>query len=107
MAINFKYKIPKNLLPLVNEVIPDYGMDYIYGIMPEELSGQLKHCSLYMVCEFESVNGSEDIWREPIAIVALNEFNALETYNKYVKKNNGSVLCEIVNRCDNLKVEPC
>ena len=106
MAIKFKYKIPENLLPLVRQTVVDYGSDYIYGFVPEDLSGQLKHCSLYMVCDFESTDGV-DIWREPVAIVGYNEINAIETYTKNTNKTNGSVLCEILNRCDNIKVEAC
>lgn len=106
MAIRFKYRIPENLQPLVDKTISDYGLDYLYGLMPEGLSGQLRHCSLYMICEFESINGL-DVWRNPVAVVGQNEVDAMETYVKNMKKENGSVLCEIVNRCDNIKVEPC
>ena len=106
MAIRFKYKIPDNLLPLVNETVADYGLDYLYGLMPEELSNQLRHCSLYMICEFDFIDGMQ-LWRNPVAVVGYNEINAMETYAKNMKKENGSVLCEIVNRCDSIKVEPC
>ena len=106
MTVKFKFKIPENLQPLVNQTVANYGFDYIYGLMPKELAGQLRHCSMYMICEFESVNGAE-VWTNPIAIVAYNEVDAMETYVRNIKKENGSVLCEIVNRCDNIKVEPC
>lgn len=105
MAIRFKYRIPENLQPLVNQTIVDYGLDYVYGIMPEELAGQLRHCSLYMICEFESINNIQ-IWRNPIAVVGYNEVDAMETYVKNMHKENGSVLCEIINRCDKIIVEP-
>lgn len=105
-AIKFKYKIPENLLPLVNQTIVNYGLDYLYGLMPRELAGQLRHCSLYMICEYESSNGIS-IWSNPVAVVGYNEVNAMETYVRNTNKENGSVLCEIVNRCDNIKVEPC
>lgn len=105
MVIKFKYKIPENLQPLVNQTIVDYGLDYLNGIMPKELAGQLRHCSLYMICEYENVNGLQ-IWRNPMAVVGQNEVNAMETYVRNTGKENGSVLCEIVNRCDNIKVEP-
>lgn len=104
MAIKFKYRIPENLQPLVSRTVVDYGYDYIIGYMPEELAGQLRHCSLYMICEFEMVNNTQ-IWRNPIAVVGQNEVNAMETYVRNTKKENGAVLCEIVNRCDNIKVE--
>lgn len=105
MAIKFKYRIPENLQPLVDQTIVNYGLDYVYGFMPEELAGQLRHCSLYMICEYENINGLQ-IWKNPMAVVAHNEVGAMETYVKNTKKENGSVLCEIVNRCDNIKVEP-
>ena len=106
MAIRFKYRIPENLLPLVNQTVVNYGYDYVYGLMPEELIGQLRHCSLYMICEFEYIDGRQ-VWQNPIAVVAHNEVEAMETYVRNMKKENGSVLCEIVNRCDTIKVEPC
>ena len=106
MAIKFKYKIPDNLLPLIDKTVADYGLDYLYGIMPKALVSQLRHCSLYMICEFEFINGMQ-VWRNPVAIVGSNEVDAMETYVKNTKKENGSVLCEIINRCDNIKVEPC
>ena len=105
MAIKFKYKIPSNLQSLVDKTVADYGLTYLYGIMPDELLGELRHCSLYMICEFEYSNGIQ-IWRNPMAIVGHNEVNAMETYVKNTGKENGSVLCEIVNRCDNIKVGP-
>jgi hypothetical protein len=106
MAIKFKYTLPANLQPLVDKTVVDYGLNYVYGLMPEDLTGQLKHCSLYMICELEFINNMQ-VWRNPIAVVGNNEFNAMETYVKNTGKENGSILCEIVNRCDNIVVEPC
>lgn len=106
MAVKFKYKIPENLQPLVDNTVADYGLEYLYGLMPEELVSQLRHCSLYMICEYENINGLQ-IWRNPVAVVGPNEQSAMETYVRNIHKENGSVLCEIVNRCDNLKVEAC
>lgn len=106
MAVKFKYRISENLLPLVSQTVVNYGLDYLYGLMPEGLAGQLRHCSLYMICEYENINGLQ-VWKNPIAVVGYNEVDAMETYVKNTKKENGSVLCEIVNRCDNIKVEPC
>ena len=106
MAVKFKYRIPENLQPLVDKTVVDYGLNYVYGLMPEELAGQLRHCSLYMICEYEN-NNNFQVWRNPVAIVAPNEISAMETYVRNTHKENGSVLCEIVNRCDNIKVEAC
>lgn len=106
MVIKFKYRIPENLKPLVDTTVVDYGYDYLYGLMPEGLANQLKHCSLYMICEFESIQGV-GVWRNPIAVVGNNEFSAMETYTLTTHKHNGSILCEIVNRCDKIKVQKC
>lgn len=106
MAIKFKYRIPENLQPLVDQTVADYGLNYLYGLMPEELVGQLRHCSLYMICEFEYINGLE-VWKNPVAVVGQNEVQAMETYAQNMNKDNGSVLCEIINRCDKITVEPC
>jgi hypothetical protein len=106
MAIKFKYRIPENLQPLVDQTVADYGLNYLYGLMPEELVGQLRHCSLYMICEFEYINGLE-VWKNPVAVVGQNELRAMETYAENMHKDNGSVLCEIINRCDKITVEPC
>ena len=104
-AIKFKYRIPENLQPLVNQTISNYGSNYLNGLIPADLSGQLRHCSLYMICEYESINGV-NVWTNPVAVVGSNEVNAMETYVRNTGKENGSVLCEIVDRCDNIKVEP-
>ena len=105
-AIKFKYRLPEVLQPLVAQTVVNYGLDYVYGLMPKDLAGQLRHCSLYLICEMDFNNG-QDVWTNPIAIVGTNEFNAMETFVRNTGKENGSVLCEIVNRCDNIKVEPC
>ena len=104
--VKFRYRLPEHLQPLVNQTVMNYGQNYLNGIMPRSLAGQLRHCSLYMICEFESNNGI-DVWTNPMAVVGTNEVDAMETYVRTTGKENGSVLCEIVNRCDNIKVEPC
>lgn len=106
MAMKFKYTLPANLQPLVDQTVVDYGFDYVYGLLPEEIAGDLRHCSLYMICELDFVNGMQ-VWQNPVAVVGHNEIEAMETYVRETQKENGSVLCEIVNRCDNIKVEPC
>ena len=105
MSVRFKYRIPENLQPLVNQTIVNYGFDFMYGLMPKELSSQLRHCSLYMICEFDEINGMQ-VWQNPMVVVGTNEVNAMETFVKNTHKSNGSILCEVVSRCDNIKVEP-
>ena len=106
MVVRFKYRLPEHLVPLVAQTVANYGLDYVYGLMPKDLAGQLRHCSMYMICEYESNDGI-DVWTNPVAVVGYNEVSAMETYVRNIKKENGSVLCEIVGRCDNIKVEPC
>lgn len=102
--IKFKYKMSDDLLPLVHGTVVDYTDDFLYGLLPEDISTQLKHCSLYMVCQYEN-HDSLNIYRNPIAIVAPNESRAIETYYEFTKKNDGTVLCELEHRCDTIKVE--
>lgn len=103
--VKFKYKLPFDLVKLIKSTIVNYDYDYICGIMPKGLVGQLKHCSMYMICELENHDGI-DVYSNPLAVVARNHTNAMETYVKNTEKENGSILCEIVDRCDNIKVEP-
>lgn len=102
--IKFKYNMKTDLIPLVHGTVVDYTNDFLYGLLPEEISTQLKHCSLYMVCELETPDGL-NVYKNPIAIVAPTESRAIETYYEFTKKNNGTVLCELERRCDNIKVE--
>lgn len=104
--ITFRYAIKENLLPLVKENIVNYGSDYLIGYMEEGIAGQLKHVSLYLVCEMAEPNNSMIIYQNPIAIVARNNTEAVRVFYELTQKDNGTVLCEIENRCDNLVVEP-
>jgi hypothetical protein len=103
--IKFRYKLPEGLVPLVNKEVVDFNDEYITGIMPEEISGNLKHCSMYMICELEE-HDKITVLRNPIAVVETNQPNAMIAYRETYGKDNGTVLCEIVDRCDNIKVIP-
>ena len=106
MDIKFKYRMSIDLEPLVRTTIINYNDIYLYGILPEELAGQLKHCSLYLVCSLD-YSDNVQVWQNPLAIVAKNEKSAVEKYAELTNSEIGSVLCEIANRCDKLKVIPC
>lgn len=101
--IEFKVKIPELLLPLCNKEIIDFISDELDGIMEQSMAGQLAHCSMYIICELDFVNG-KCIWRNPIAVVAKNEGAAMEMYGEYTHKTNGGVLCAMYDRCDNVSV---
>lgn len=103
--IKFICALPAGLVPLVNKTVVDYGLDYIRGIVDEGLTGQLRHCSMYMICEYENNHGVS-VYRNPLAVVAHNDTEAMEAYVRTTGKENGSILCIIYDRCDNVKVEP-
>jgi hypothetical protein len=104
--IKFKYRLPDNLVPLVNKTIVDYGYDFLYGLMPEGIAYQLRHCSMYLICELESHNNLM-VHRNPVAVVERNQQNAMDVYIEATGNKNGTILCEIIDRCDNISVEPC
>ena len=106
MIIKFKYKVPESIRSLMKEIVSDFNSEYLFGYVPEWLMNDLRHCSLYMVCELKDDDGV-DVWSEPVVIVAPNEIDALETYFESTNKQYGSILCEITNRCDNIIMEEC
>ena len=101
--VKFKYTLSSQIQPLINSTVVDYPYDYIIGYLEEGTN--LRHSSLYIVCELEDTN-SLLIYKNPIGVVAKNERQAIELFSEVTSKNNGSAICEVVNRCDNLKVEP-
>lgn len=103
--IKFKYTLKPELAILVQQQVLNYPYDWLYGYLHKGIIGQLKHCSMYLITELEFRNGL-DIYQNPVAIVAKNDIEAMGYYRTISNKENGTVLAEIVNRCDNLKVEP-
>jgi hypothetical protein len=102
--IKFKYTLPRELLPLIRQVVVDYTDDFMYGCMNEGLVGQLKHCTLFLVCEYEEIN-SQQVYRNPVVVVARNDSAAVETYNEMTNKI-GFILHRITEDCSTLTVEP-
>lgn len=104
MVVQFKYKLPEGIIPLVRQDIDGFNDDYILGWFDQMDIGQLHHCSLYMICELETIDNN-NILSNPLAVVGKNTVQAMETYVKATGNKNGTVLCEIVNDCSSIKVE--
>lgn len=101
--IKFRVKIPESLLDLCRKEIMDFIYDELNGIMEQGMAGQLRHCSMYIICEQEFVN-NRVIWRNPLAVVAKNESAAMTMYYDHTGNTNGGVLCAMYDRCDNISV---
>ena len=88
MYLNFIYKISDSLLNLAKKEIVDFPIDgQLNGWIDkfDIINKQLKHCSMYLVCELATPNNI-NVLSNPMCIVA--------------------VMCEILNSCVNIKVQP-
>lgn len=101
MLIGFKYKLSPAFSKLARQEIPDLNEEYINGWLDSEDANQLYHCSMYMICEQQ-----DEFLSNPLAIIARNSFEALQKFYKATEKNNGTVVCEILNSCEGVKVNP-
>lgn len=103
--IRFKYKPSDGLLEFLHKQVVDYNDDILYGSMPEDTANKLRHCSLFIVCEYES-NDNVNIFRNPLAVVAMNDKDAAQVYKDETGKQNAGILTEAETRCDRISVEP-
>ena len=105
--IKFKYTFKEDLLKLVRETIANYTSDFIIGYLNEgdANSDNLRHSSLYLVCECLEPAPNMRVYQNPIAVVSRNQYSAVGMFNEITGNGSGTVLCEMENRCDNLKVE--
>lgn len=102
--IKFKYNLPNDLLQLVQRTVVDFTDYFLYGCMDEGFAGQLKHCTLFLVCEYDEIN-NQQIYRNPIVVVAMNDGQAVQYYNEMTDKY-GFILHRITEDCSKIKVEP-
>lgn len=105
MYIKFKYKLPASISALAAKDILDFYDDTVIGWIDNGDIHQLSHCSLYMVCEFESNNGV-DLFYNPVVIVAGNQNRAMDIYSEVTEGQNGIIMCSILDDCTNVKVIP-
>lgn len=104
MLINFIYKLPASLVPLTRKEMIGFTDDRIVGWFDQADVSQLKHCSMFMVCNYEQ-NSNVTVYTDPVGIVARNEVQALEIYHKATNMVNGLVFCSIIDDCSNITVE--
>lgn len=100
----FKYKISNELLPLMHKLLVDFFDNSCIGYLPDGLTGQMKHCTLFLMCDFEEINGNQ-VYKNPIVVVAKNDGQAAETYQKATGKI-GFILYRITEDCSKIMVEP-
>lgn len=105
MLIQFIYRLPDSLVSLMKDTIVDFNSNHITGWMDQMDANQIKHCSLFMICELET-NDKLNILRNPMAVVAKNDSQAVQIFSKVTNKTNGTVMCEITRDCTTIKVEP-
>ena len=103
--IKFKYNLKEDLLKLVRQNIVNYTSDFLISYMNKGDINNLRHSSLYLMCEYLEPTPSMRVYQNPLAIVARNQYIATGIYNEITGCESATMLCEIENRCDNLKVE--
>lgn len=101
--IRFKYNMNPDLIKLCREAIIEYDYDYLYGAMHRDISNQLNHASLYLICQDKEIQGNQ-FYANPLAIVAKNDVEAIGLYQS-LTGNNGISMCELERVCNTLKVE--
>jgi hypothetical protein len=97
--------MPPKLSPLVQEKVPGISSDYLIGWMDKSDVKILRHCSMYLVSELDTID-EVDYYSNPVAIVAKNEIIALGIFTDIAHKYNGTIMSPILDRCDGIKVEP-
>lgn len=103
--IHFKYRLSDELVRLSQSTIVDFNSTVIPGLVDPGLVGQLNHCSLYMICQLDFKDTTQ-VWKNPMAVVGRNDVDAMESYVRDTKNEDGAILCEITNNCQNIKVIP-
>ncbi len=103
--IRFKYRPNDGIMQLIAQTVPDITLNgYIDGMLQEESRYQLKNLSVYLVCSVEEIN-SRHIYRDPTAVVAKNDYEAIEIFANDVGKP-GSVMCTLEDKANKMKVLP-
>lgn len=103
-AIKFKYRMNQNLAQMVSSTVSGYTGQYLTGIMPAGLTSQLRHSSLFLVCDFSEDDAGVQTYSNPVAIVAVNEVMAAQIYREHFEKP-AFILHRIEDDCSKIKVE--
>lgn len=109
--IKFRYTVNKNIVGLIQSTFADVANpnSLVGYVEKQKLSNTniLHHSSLFLVCdcEFKTGDKAPTNYKNPIAVVAKNQTEAVGVYNSIFKTDEGVVICELEHRCDELEVE--
>ena len=103
--LEFKYRMNPDAAKNISASMSNFNGEYLHGIMPEYISKQLKHCSLFVCYESDYMEDKLERRSSPIAVVAKNVHDALEAYSEFTGSGNGSIFCELERNCENIIVE--
>lgn len=109
--IKFKYKTDRSFAKFMQDQILGYTGTNLLGLLPDYVIGRadlLRHCSMYLIVESDLVDKDDDAtYSNPIAVVAKNDLDAVRLFKEYVGEDKCAfVLSTILDRCDNIKVDP-
>lgn len=104
MYIGFRYTVNSSLFDFLKSTVSGVYSPKIEGWLCQQDARMLSGCSMYVVVESDYDNRGE-ARSNPVLIVARNQETAMRYYNETTGKENGSVLCEVLDSCKNVKVE--
>lgn len=109
--IKFKYKLNSGFAKFMQNQILGFNGSTIMGLLPDYVVGKedlLRHCAMYLIVESDDVDlGTDATYSNPIAVVARNDVDAVKLFKEYNGDGKSAfVLSTILDRCDNIKVEP-
>lgn len=109
--IKFGYKVDRGFAKFMENLIPGYAGTYVTGLLPDYVIGKndvLRHCSMYLIVESDIVDMDDDAtYSNPVAVVARNDVEAVKIFKEYAGEDKCAfVLSTILDRCDNIKVNP-
>lgn len=111
MMIKFKYNVNNNIAGLIQTTFSDViNPNTLIGYVDDSKLANinlLAHNSLFLVCDcvFKTGDKAPTDYKNPIAVVARNQTEAVGMYNSIFKTDEGITICELEHRCDKLEVE--
>jgi hypothetical protein len=80
---------------IANNVSPDINTKYLIGYLPDNYraGSMLAMCKLYVVCSASADEDNPTLeYKNPVAVVAKNDSDAIRIYNEEFDKNDGTML---------------
>jgi hypothetical protein len=103
--IQFIYRPKPDVLDALHNNMVGFTSDFVNGYMEEGVTNQLHHKSLFLACENDYTEESGLSMRNPVAIVAKNESEAITLYGEVTNCDNATVFARLEDRCNGLEVE--